>query len=301
MMAGQINRRDFIGTSAIAAAGIGAGLNVLSSSGAFAADKKRNITKSLKFGMISEGNSIEEKLAIAKKAGFDSVEPNTIYERKTVDEFRKGAETVGIGIDAIVCDKHWSHPLSDPDPAIVKVTMDSMRTSMENAKALGGDMVLLVPAVVKSDVMYADCWTRSIHHIQELAKIAEDMDIMIGIENVWNKFLLSPLEAREYIEEINSPYVRFWLDVGNMVLFGFPQDWIRTLDELIARVDVKDFKRDGFQFVNLGEGSVEWPEVMKAFDEVGYEGVFAAEVAGGNLDHLTNIVAKPMDHFINDL
>ena len=300
-MAERTNRREFIGTSVAAAAGISAGLNVLSSTGALAAGKKRNITKSLKFGMIGEGNSIEEKLAIAKKAGFDSVEPDTIYERKTVDEFRKGAEKVGIGIDAIICNKHWSHPLSDPDPEVVKVTMDSMRTSMENAKALGGDMVLLVPAVVKSDVMYADCWTRSVKQIKELAKFAEDMDIMIGIENVWNKFLLSPLEAREYIEEINSPFVRFWLDVGNMILFGFAQDWIRTLDELIARVDVKDFKRDGFKFVNLGEGSVEWPEVMKAFDEIGYEGVFAAEVGGGNLDHLTNIVAKPMDHFINEL
>ena len=176
--------------------------------------------------------------------------------------------------------------------------MASMRRSMVNAKELGGDMVLLVPAVVNPQTQYQDAWTRSVELVKELAEDAEKHDITIGIENVWNKFLLSPLEGKHYIEEIGSERVRFWFDVGNVVLFGYPQDWIRTLGPLIARIDVKDFDSKTKSFVPLQKGSVDWKEVMTAFDEIGFEGYMAAEVSGGDLDYLTEHVSKPMDNII---
>ena len=159
-------------------------------------------------------------------------------------------------------------------------------------------MVLLVPAVVNPKVRYVDAYARSVERVKHLADDAEKAGITIGIENVWNKFLLSPLEAKQYIDDIGSDRVRFWFDVGNVVLFGYPQDWIRTLGPRIARVDVKDFDAKRKAFVPLREGSVDWPEVMLAFDEIGYEGYFAAEVKGGDLAYLKEYVSERMDLII---
>jgi len=124
------------------------------------------------------------------------------------------------------------------------------------------------------------------------------MDITIGIENVWNKFLLSPLEAKHFVEEIDSNRVRSWMDIGNVVLYGYPQDWIRTLGPLIARVDVKDFRSKSKSFVPLLDGSIDWPEVMRALDEIKYEGIMAAEVSGGDQKYLTEYVSERMDKIL---
>lgn len=294
----EINRRAFL---ALAAAG-GAALASVSAS---AQPKKRAIVKSLKIGMIKgEGPdgkalSIEERLRMAKDAGFESLEPNTIFDAEELKALGAASEKVGLPVDAIVCSTHWKSPLSDPDPAVYNETVEGMRVSLQNAKDLGGDMVLLVPAVVNPQVMYKDAWTRSIAHIRTLIPEADRLDLTIGIENVWNKFLLSPLEAAAYIDEIDHPRVKLWLDVGNMVLFGYPQDWIRTLGlDRICRVDVKDFKSDTREFTPLLDGSVDWPEVMRAFDEIGYTGVFAAEVSGGDQAYLKEFVADRMDKII---
>ncbi|GMW02122.1 MAG: hypothetical protein AMXMBFR84_32580 [Candidatus Hydrogenedentota bacterium] len=292
-----MNRREFFMTTAMAAAAVGIAQSA-------AAAPKRNIQKSLKFGMVkgedANGNplSIEQRLQIAINAGFECVEPGTITDQAEVDQFKAALDKLEIKLDAIVCGAHWSSPLSDADTAVYEKTMESMRQSFKNVKDLGGDMVLLVPAVVNPGTMYRDAWTRSVERTKILAEEAEKLNITIGIENVWNKFLLSPLEAKHYIEEIGSDKVRMWFDVGNVVLFGYPQDWIRTLGPLIARVDVKDFKSETKEFVPLLEGSVDWPEVMKAFDEIGYQGIMAAEVKGGDEAYLTEIVSQRMDKFI---
>ncbi len=291
------SRRTFLRKSSLTVSGLMMG-RAISAYGA-PAQNRRRISKSLKFGMIGEGKTFEEKLRVAKKAGFDSVEPDTIFAPEQVEQLAEASRKVGLPIDAIICSRHWSHPLSDPDPNRVNVCVEAMRVSMENAKALGGDMVLLVPAVVTPKVMYKDAYERSQKIIrEEIAPMAAEMGVVVGIENVWNKFLLSPIEFRRYIEEIDSRYVRAWFDVGNILAYGYPQDWIRTLSELIARVDVKDFDVEKHQFVPLRQGSVNWPEVMRAFDEIGYEGIFAAEVQGGNLQYLTKMVSEPMDLII---
>lgn len=303
----SLDRRAFLGggsaaLAALAGGSLGAGVGFARPGAARSENTTpggRRIRKTLKFGMVPGGLPVEERLRIARDAGFESVEPDTMFDPAEVKALRAAADKVGIHLDAIVCSKHWSHPLSDPDPAVVETCMEAMRVSIRNAKEMGGDMVLLVPAVVTPKVRYREAWERSVARVRELIPEAEKHGVVIGLENVWNKFHLSPMEAAAYVDEIGHPSVRYWLDVGNMVLFGYPQDWIRELGrERIARVDVKDFDSKKREFVELRKGSVDWPEVMRAFDEIGYEGWFAAEVRGGDQDYLTEAVSRPMDEII---
>ena len=300
-----LGRREFMAKSTIAAGAAAGILTGASHSNIAAAKSKRNIVKSLKFGMVKAEDasgaklSIDQCFAIAKAAGFQSVEPSSIGSPEALKEYATAAEKHDLPVDALICSAHWGKPLSDANPDVYNETVKDMRECLTNVKELGGDMVLLVPAVVNPQTSYQEAWTRSVERIKMLAEDAERLNITIGIENVWNKFLLSPLEAAAFIDEIDSKRVKFWFDVGNVVQFGYPEDWIRTLDHRIARVDIKDFKRSGNQFCKLSEGDVDWKEVMKAFDEVGFKkGVFAAEVAGGDLEYLTEFVSKPMDDYL---
>jgi hexulose-6-phosphate isomerase len=258
---------------------------------------KRNLKKSLKMGMINDPNAktIKERLQVAKNAGFVGVEPDYIFDDQTAREMKAAADELGLVLDAIICPTHWGSPLSDPDPKVVDQTMEGMEICLKNAKTIGADTVLLVPAVVTPTVSYQDAYTRSLARVKELAVIAERLGVTIGLENVWNKFLLSPLEFRRYIEETESDYVKAFFDIGNFLFWSYPQDWIRHLNELICHMDIKDFKLSNKSFVPLLEGDVPWKEVMAACDEIGYEGFVAAEVSGGDLKALTENVSKPMD------
>ncbi len=166
-----------------------------------------------------------------------------------------------------------------------------MRTSLHNAKLWGADAVLLVPAVVNPQTSYHDAWTRSQAQIRKLIPLAAELGVTIAVEEVWNKFLLSPLEFVRYIDEFKSPWVQAWFDVGNVVLYGYPQDWIRTLGKRIVKVHLKDFKREHecYKWVNLGEGDVDWAEVRKAFQEIGYAGSATTELEAGDEAYLRDV------------
>jgi hexulose-6-phosphate isomerase len=159
--------------------------------------------------------------------------------------------------------------------------------------------VLLVPAVLNPQTSYRDAWTRSQKEIRKLLPLAEELKVVIGIEEVWNKFLLSPLEMTTYVNEFQSPWVKTWFDVGNVLLYGYPQDWIRTLGKSIVKVHVKDFKRkqDGYAWVNLGDGDVDWSAVRDAFAGTGYSGSVIAELAGGDEAYLRDVSAR-MDRLL---
>jgi hexulose-6-phosphate isomerase len=164
--------------------------------------------------------------------------------------------------------------------------------------------VLLVPAVVDPATPYRVAYERSQKHIRELIPLAEELKVVIAVEEVWNKFLLSPMEFARYVDEFKSPWVRAYFDVGNVVLYGYPQDWIRTLDNRIKKVHLKDFKvlSTGFspfsaEFVNLGDGDINWPEIRKSLDEIGYQGTVIAELDEGDLAYLTD-VRKRIDRLL---
>jgi hexulose-6-phosphate isomerase len=174
-----------------------------------------------------------------------------------------------------------------------------MRTSLHNAKLWGSDAVLLVPAVVNPQTSYRDAWTRSQTQIRKLIPLAAELQIAIAVEEVWNKFLLSPLEMDAYIREFDSPWIKAWFDVGNVLLYGYPQDWIRTLGKSIVKLHIKDFKRkDGsYAWVNLGDGDADWAEVRKALAEIGYGGSAIAELEGGDEAYLRDVSLR-MDRLI---
>jgi len=186
---------------------------------------------------------------------------------------------------------HWKYPLSSSDPAVVDRSLAGMRTSLHNAKLWGADAVLLVPAVVDPQTSYRDAWTRSQAQIRRLIPLAEELKVVIAIEEVWNKFLLSPLEMAAYIDEFHSQWIKSWFDVGNVVLYGYPQDWIRTLGKRIIKVHLKDFKRkeNGYAWVNLGEGDVDWRAVRQAFGEIGFAGSATVELERGDEAYLRDV------------
>jgi len=243
--------------------------------------------------------SVEDAFKTARDCGFHGVEAYTTADKKKVDELRAASDRAGFKIHSIMNQAHWQHPLSSDDAATVQKSIDGMVTSLHNAHDLGADTVLLVPAVVNPQTRYLDAYRRSQRRIRELLPQAEELGVAIAVEEVWNKFLLSPIEFARYVDEFNTPHVQAYFDVGNVVLYGYPQDWIRTLAERIKKVHIKDFKVEGsgWKWTNLYDGAVDWPEVRKAFDEIGYTGWFTAELGGGDADYLRD-VAKRMDRII---
>ncbi len=177
-----------------------------------------------------------------------------------------------------------------------------METSLRNAALWGADTVLLVPAVVDANTSYRDAWTRSQRVIRErLLPKARELKVIIAVEEVWNKFLLSPLEFARYVDEFESPWVRAYFDVGNVVMYAFPQDWIRTLGPRIVKIHLKDFNFDRangrFTWKNLGEGDIDWPEVRRALGEIVYAGYVTTELNGGDAAYLKDVSSR-VDRFL---
>ena len=283
-------RRDFLKTSLTAACAAsvagGAFANALP-----AAAAKLPIKKGVWLDMISTKLSYAERFKIAGETGFEVVQAPTQPDERKAEEIKKAADDAKIRIDSVMNMDHWKYPLSSADHEVVEKSLAGMRTSLRNAKLWGSDTVLLVPAVVNPQTSYRDAWTRSQAQIQKLLPIAEESKINIAIEEVWNKFLLSPLEMAQYIDEFKSPRITAWFDVGNVLLYGYPQDWIRTLGKRISNVHLKDFKRkDGsYDFVNLGDGDLNWPAVRQAFAEIGYSGSAVVELEAGDQAYLRDV------------
>lgn len=255
------------------------------------------IRKGILLGMLPKSLTIAERFALAKDCGFQSMECGTEDDIKNAEEIKAGSEKTGIPIHSVMNRDHWKYPLSSPDPEVVATSMKGMEISFRNAKLWGASTVLLVPAVVNAEVSYQQAWDRSVLQIKKLMPMAEQMKIVIGVEEVWNKFLLSPLEMAHYVDQFKSPWVKAYFDVGNMVLYGYPQDWIRTLGPRIVKVHLKDFtwkrdpqiKKQTADFVNLRDGDINWKEVYKALGEIGYKGDATVEVNGGDAAYLTDL------------
>ena len=277
-------RRDFVKTSLTACvSGFAAGPRTQSRPAA--------IKKGLVFDMVPKNLSYADRFKLVRDAGFQVVQALTEPDERNAAAMQQAADAANIRIDSVMNVDHWRYPLSSSDPAVVEKSLSGMRTSLQNAKLWGSDAVLLVPAVVNPQTSYRDAWTRSQAQIRKLLPLAEQLKVVIAIEEVWNRFLLSPLEMVQYISEFHSPWVQAWFDVGNVVLYGYPQDWIRTLGKRIVKVHLKDFKRkeDGYAWVNLGDGDVDWPAVRAAFADVGYAGSAIAELEQGDEAYLRDV------------
>jgi hexulose-6-phosphate isomerase len=283
-------RREFVQAGVATAFGLGIGGGLAGRLVARDSDALP-VKKGLVFDMLPSQLSYTDRFKLARDVGFEVVQAPTTPDKHEAEEMKKAADRANIRIDSVMNMDHWKYPLSSGDSAVVAKSVEGMKTSLHNAKLWGSDAVLLVPAVVNRETSYREAWTRSQKHIRELIPMAAELKVAIAIEEVWNKFLLSPLEMEKYIGEFRSPWIRAWFDVGNVVLYGYPQDWIRTLGTSIYKVHLKDFKRQerGYTWVNLGDGDVDWAAVRQAFMEIGYSGSVIAELEGGDEAYLRDV------------
>lgn len=285
-----MNRRDFLLSTAAAAAlapfGRSQTAGATASAPKPAAGKPRAHKKGFMFGTLGGATaqklSVLEKFKLLQAAAFDGVEVNSGMDQA---EVRAARDQTGLAIPSVVISTHWAKPLSDPSPAAREIGLEGLKQGLRDAKAYGASSVLLVPAVVTKEVSYAEAYARSVTEISKAIPLAESLGVMIAIENVWNRFLLSPLEAVAYVDAFKSPMVRWHLDAGNVANTGWPEHWIQTLGPRIVQVHIKEYSRKvrdekgpyaGFR-VDLFEGDCDWPTVMGALDAVGYNGWLIAE------------------------
>jgi hexulose-6-phosphate isomerase len=264
--------------------------------------------------MIGEGESIADRLKIARDAGFEGVEFDAPSDLET-DEILKAKEAAGIEVPGVVDSVHWSKPLSHPDESVRLAGRHALEQALLTCRDLGGTQVLLVPGIVNGEVSYHDAYTRSVEQIRRVVPVAHDLGIAIAIENVWNNFLLSPLEARRFLEDCtrdlpkmvygpNGPgrrSVGWYFDVGNIWHYGWPRDWLKTLESYnVLRLDLKGYSRAkadkegkwaGFG-VEIGDGDVPWDTVRDWLDQTKWQGWATAEVGGGDRARLADIAAR---------
>jgi L-ribulose-5-phosphate 3-epimerase len=228
---------------------------------------------------------------LLKDAGFEGVElisPSALDR----DEVLRARDETGLVIHGVSGGRHWKDTLSDPDPQVVERGLAAIRQELEDCKAYGGTTVLLVPAVVTKDVSYRDAYARSQANIRKVLPDAERAGIKIAIEEVWNKFLLSPPEFARYIDEFDSPWIGAYFDVGNVVEYGYPQEWIRELGKRILKVHIKEYAKEKRFSYPLGEGDIDWPAVRQALRDVGYDGWITAEVPRKGLEEMKDVVRR---------
>lgn len=240
--------------------------------------------------------TLEENFTLAKQAGFDGVEValaeegeiNLSSTEEDLLKIKETAKAVGIELYSVASGLYWQYSITSDDARQREKAKACVRKQLWTASVLGCDTILVVPGAVSVSfapelgvVDYAVAYERSLAAFKELAKDAEHYKVNIALENVWNNFLLSPLEMRDFIDKIGSDYVGSYFDVGNVVYNGYPEQWIKVLGKRIKKVHFKDYRKsvgslDGF--VDLLAGDVNWPEVTAALKSVGYDGWVTGEM-----------------------
>jgi len=268
-----MNRRTFLMAGSLAAMA--------------AAAEKRNIRAGIMYETIKLPGSVLDKFRAVHDAGFDGIEPMSHME---VAEVTDAFKTTGLAAASVCCATHWEKPLSDPSASVRAEGLRGLERALRDAKAYGATSVLLVPSVVKKDVSYTDAYRRSQAEIRKALPLAQELGVKIACENVWNYFLMSPLEAARYIDEFESPAIGWHFDVGNVVNYGWPEQWIRILGKRIQKLHIKEYSRSmrdktgpysGFE-VKFLQGDNDWPAVMRALDDIGYTGWGIAEQPGAD-------------------
>lgn len=255
---------------------------------------------SLKWNMIEEdGLSILEKFQLTKDLGFDGVEIDSPGDLPLAEVIAARDKT-GLAVPGVVNCQHWKFPLTDPDPAVRQACVDATIAALDEAQQLGATTVLLVPGVVKPGTSYKTAYELAVSGISKILPHTDRTGVSLAIENVWNDFLLSPLEAAQFLDTFDHPRIGWYFDVGNVLRYVRPVDWIEALGHRIFKIDMKEFslkKMDaegtwkGFD-VALGDGDCDWPRVNRALSAVGYSGWASVEMPGGNRKHLADLKAR---------
>jgi|SRR5262245_8169864 len=276
-----MNRRTFLSASA---ASLIAG-NLL------AEDARPKLKKAVKYAMIGPGKSPKEKFALLNEVGFQGVEidsPSSL----NLEDANAAQKDTGIKIHGVIDSVHWRDTLSSPDEKVRAKGLDALLKAIEDAKTVGADTVLLVPGVVNKDATYEQCYERSQAEVKKALPAAEKAKVKIAIEVVWNNFITKPDQLIQYVDDFKSEWVGAYFDCSNMIRYGVPSaEWIRKLGKRMLKFDFKGYSAakakaennagKGFD-VKVGEGDEDWPAIIKALAEVGYNGWATAEI--GRLD-----------------
>ena len=300
-MTKPMNRRQFLHqSSSVGLGGAVLGMGPLKSVAAMSASGEGPLKKAACIGVLPKDLSILERFQLAKSVGFGAIEPNTLETPEEVKAYKEASRATGVGIHSIMNSGHWRYPLTDNDTEVVGKCIEGIKTSMQNAHELGADAVLLVPGIVTADVRYGEVYERSQEQIRKLLPLAKELGVVIAVENVGNRFLLSPLEFGRYVDEFESPYVRAYFDIGNVTSIGYPQDWIRTLGKRLMKVHIKKFEpgtdTPAFNPEDRRTRGINWLDVRKALSDVNYAGWVTAEVRSGD-DAYIQGVSERMDKF----
>ena len=254
--------------------------------------------------MCGEGNTLLEKFQALKELGFDGVE-GSAPGNLNIEQAVAASKAAKLPIHGVVNSIHWQTKLSAPSEEEREKSLQGLLTCLEESHALGGSSVLLVPGVVGKDTTPKEAWERSITGIQKALPLASKLGIHILIENVWNGMFYDPKGPnsqsadllKNYLDEINSPWVGSYFDIGNHQRFGKPAEWIKTLGRRIVKLDVKDWGIEA-GFCKIGDGDVDWPAVRAALKDIGYQGWATAEVSGGKKERLAEILQNMRTHLV---
>jgi len=264
-----MNRRCFLKVAASAAA------SATLLPAAHSAPSGRNLRKAIMYSTIGLKGSVLEKFRVMKEAGFEGVEPMGGMDRA---EVLAAFKTTGLRAASVCCHTHWLKPLSAPDEATRRIGLDGLMLSLRDAQAYGAASVLLVPGVARNGVSYQQCFERSIVEIRKAIPVAKETGVKIAVENVGNNFIVSPEQAIEYLDAINSEWVGWHFDIGNAGRVGPAERWIQVIGKRIVRLHVKDYSAHAADPAaradrpKLLEGDTNWPAVMNALDRAGYQG-----------------------------
>jgi L-ribulose-5-phosphate 3-epimerase len=250
-------------------------------------------------GGLEGSLSVSEAMRLAKEHGFDAIElgigESGALCRDTTEqqcsEIRKEADSLGLKLPSIASGLYWQRAVGDADPAARAQAVDDLQRMVRITGWLGAKTLLTIPGAVEVFFLpdravqpYDEVLRYATEGLKQVLPVAEQAGVRLGIENVWNKFLLSPTEMAGFIDSFGSPNIGAYVDVGNVLLYGFPDQWLRILGKRVVGIHLKDFRKsvgtiDGF--VDLLEGDVDWPAVMEAIEAIGYDGPVAAEMIPG--------------------
>ena len=260
----------------------------------------RKLRKAIMGGTLGLKGTLIEKYKAAKEAGYEGVEPSGgMNQQEVIDALGQS----GLQAASVCCHTHWKQTLTHPDEKIREEGLQGVLQTLRDAKAYGADSILVVPGTVGDDVSYQQAWDRSIAEIKKAVPLAKELGVKISIENVWNNFILSPIEAVKFLDEIGDPIVGWHFDIGNVLRYGWPEHWIPVLGQRINRIHVKEYSTKkmkdegvwkGFD-CDLTEGTNNWAAIMKALDSIGYTGWAISEQRGGINPNGLRMLVERMD------
>ena len=277
-MGNRVDRRTFVKTAGAALAGSA----LVGGREAAGVNLAGRIKKAVKYGMIKEDTSVLDKFKMLKELGYDGVEP-TVREKVDRNEMLEASKATGL-----------------PIHGVVNGSVQDISAAVDLAVFYGATSVLLVAGRVNEDMPYAKNYELTQATIAEAIPYAQEKKIMLLVENVWNNFLISPLEMARYVDELNSEWVGVYFDLGNVARYGWPEHWIPVLGKRIKKLDIKEYSRKkqfdegtwkGFN-VEIGDGDIDWAAVREELDKIGYNGWLTAEVPGGDRKRLADIAQR---------